>query len=318
MNSDEQAPFISVVMPALNEAHNLPRTLSSIAEQLRDYPHEVVLVDNGSTDGSPDLARAAGARVFIQPRGSIGALRNLGVGQARGEVIVFLDADVSLTPAWRGRLPAALADLAKGPPLITGSHCGPPEDGSWIERNWFRHFALESNSSHLGTGHMLIRREFFLAVGGFDETLVTGEDYEFCQRARAAGGRILNDPLLRVVHHDFPKDLRSFVRREAWHGRGDLRSWRSFLASKVAIAATIFLGCHLLILAGVLLPGAAWLAGAGAAGLVLLLLASAWKKYGHAPWRARLTNGLLYYFYYLGRVLSFRHVLPRRAARRTA
>jgi GT2 family glycosyltransferase len=171
---------------------------------------------------------------------------------------------------------------------------------------------VEQDVSHLGTGHLLLRRELFLQLGGFAESLETGEDYEFCQRARAAGAVILNDPKLRVVHHDFPQTLRQFVRREAWHGGGDLQSLRSLLQSKVAMGAMVFLLAHALIFTGLLQPVAALL---GALLLGALLAASTWKKYRHAPWRSRLINGGLFYAYYLGRSLSFLRLLPRRPAR---
>jgi len=311
-------PRLSFVVPARNEAAHIPRTLASIHAFAPPYSYEVIVVDNGSTDATAELARGAGATVLSSAGGTIAAVRNQGVAHARGQVLVFLDADVSLTADWQARLPHALALLDGARPAITGSHCGPPDDGGWIERNWFRQFALEQGSTHLGTGHLLIRRDLFERLGGFDESLETGEDYEFCQRAVQAGAEIVNDPALRVVHHDFPKDLPAFVRREAWHGRGDLRSWRAFLNSKVAVGAAVFLFAHLLLLLGALLPGGGRVAAAGAALLLALLLASTWKKYRHAPWAARLVNAVLFYFYYLGRSLSFAHVLQRSAGRSKA
>jgi glycosyltransferase involved in cell wall biosynthesis len=310
-----ESPALSFVIPALNEAHNIPRTLASIRRHASDYSHEVIVVDNGSTDATVRLAEDAGAVVLMDPSATIGALRNLGARRAGGRVLVFLDADVSLATEWRESLPDALAAVQGQAPVVTGSHCGPPDDCGWIERNWFGQFAVEQDVSHLGTGHMMLDREFFLRIGGFDEGLETGEDYEFCQRARAAGAGVVNDPRLRVVHHDFPRSLRQFVRREAWHGRGDLRSLPAFLHSKVAIGAAVFLLAHLMAFGGLLVPRAYGLFPAGLTLLLLLLGASAWKKYHHAPWPARLVNAVLFYFYYLGRALSFLHLIRKRPAR---
>ncbi|HEX5513215.1 MAG TPA: glycosyltransferase [Gammaproteobacteria bacterium] len=311
----DPAPELSFIIPALNEADNIVRTLASIEREAAAYRHEVIVVDNGSTDATAQLAQEAGAKVLLLPAGTIAAVRNHGVRYARGRVLVFLDADASLTSDWREHLPASLIALAATKPLVTGSHCSPPDHCSWIEHHWFREFAVEQNARHLGTGHMLIPRDFFLQMGGFDERLETGEDYEFCQRARAAGGEIVNNPQLRVVHHNFPRTLRQFIRREAWHGRGDLRSLRAFLQSKVALGASAFLVAHGLVLAGLLLPGVASLLPLGLLLLILLLAASTWKKYRYAPWRSRFVNGGLFYAYYLGRSASLLYLFQRRSAR---
>lgn len=315
MAEQQQAPDISFVIPALNEAHNIPRTLDSIRQQAGVYRYEVVVIDNGSTDDTVALAKQAGAIVMQDTMATIGALRNIGVRLATGRLLVFIDADVSLTDAWRSNLPGVLESLENGDLIVTGSHCSPPDDCSWIEQNWFREFAFEQEVSHLGTGHLMLAREFFLQIGGFDDQLETGEDYDLCVRATDAGARIINNPQLRVVHHDFPQTLNQFVRREAWHGRGDVDSFGRFIRSKVALGATVFLFAHLLVLMGVLVPGGALLAVAGLGLLVLLLLASTWMKYRHAPWRARIVNTVLFYFYYLGRLLSFLHVVQRKPAR---
>lgn len=305
------APDLSFIIPALNEARNISRTLESIRQQAAAYSHQVIVVDNGSIDATAQLAREAGATVLLQPASTIATARNVGADHAQGRILIFLDADVSLTDAWRQNLPACLSTLDGAAPVVTGSHCSPPDHCGWIERHWFGETAVEQNVSHLGTGHMLLRRDFFLRLGGFNGGMETGEDYEFCQRARAAGARIFNDSQLRVIHHDFPRSLRQFIRREAWHGRGDLRSPASFLQSKVALGATVFLVAHALLFVGMLAYPIAALAGLLL--LLLLLAASTWKKYRHASWRSRLINGGLFYAYYLGRSASFLYAVEKRA-----
>lgn len=305
---------ITVVIPALNEATQLPRTLAAVHENLRGLRYRIIVVDNGSDDGTPELARTAGAAVLVSPNATIGALRNRGARHASGRVLLFLDADVCLTPEWRSRLPVALARLDEAAYVVTGSHCAPPEQGSWIERNWYSNLATQEKVAHLGTGHMLVKRDVFLEFEGFNESLRTGEDYEFCQRVRAAGGLIINDPALAVVHNGFPKNLGGFIRREAWHGTGDAQSWQTVLGSKVAISAVIFIVAHLLLIASFLLPAQEF-AFIGLAVLVGLLVASSQRKYRKAPLAAQLINTVLFYFYYLGRAFALSR-LPRRPNRR--
>jgi glycosyltransferase involved in cell wall biosynthesis len=302
---------LSVVIPALNEATQLPRTLAAAQEYLHGRSYEIVVVDHGSSDGTAELAEAGGARVIRRSSGTIGSLRNVGARHARGRYLLFIDADVSLTAQWRERLPVALQRLEQSELLLTGSHCAPPELGGWIERNWFRQIALQERVGHLGTGHMLVLRESFERLGGFDETLQTGEDYEFCQRLLQEGGQIVNDASLKVVHHGYPKKLWAFIQREAWHGLGDVCSLRSVIGSKVALGALAFMIAHLLLVIGAVTGTGLQVAGVGVVVLAALLIASSQRKYKRAPLTTRLVNTVLYYFYYLGRSVSFCRMVTR-------
>ncbi|MDH4134248.1 MAG: glycosyltransferase [Gammaproteobacteria bacterium] len=299
-------PEVSFIIPALNEEQHIGQTLGSIRRAMDSlYRYEIIVVDHGSRDRTASIAMAGGATVLSQRGGTIATLRNRGAAHSRGAVLVFLDADVELTSEWKLNFPEALQHLREQPTQITGSHCNAPSDGNWLERYWFRHFAEERNVSHIGTGHLIISRAAFESAGGFDEGLETGEDYEFCRRVVRRGGSVLNNPALEVIHRGFPATIKEFVRREAWHGRGDVRSWSDFRSSRVGIAAALFLLLHLLIPVALLLGAAGrWVMIGALAGIAGLLLASSLFKYGHSPWRVILVNAGIYYFYFLGRGLS--------------
>src|ERR1700757_37711 len=83
---------ISVIIPAYNAAHFLPRCLKSVFAQTLQ-PAEVIVVDDGSTDDSADVARKLGARVVSRPNGGLSAARNTGVQSSTSEWIALLDAD---------------------------------------------------------------------------------------------------------------------------------------------------------------------------------------------------------------------------------
>jgi glycosyltransferase involved in cell wall biosynthesis len=257
-------------------------------------------VDNGSTDGTARVAAQLGARVIRRPGGNIGAVRNTGVATARGDILVFLDADVLITPEWAARLPAAVDSLQQDHRVLTGSWCRVPADGSWLERWWFE---PQTGDSHLGTGHMIMTRGFFDELRGFDEELATGEDYDLSRRAVASGGQIVIDHELRAEHLGWPRTLGAFIRREAWHGVGDFSSISAFIRSKVALATAMFALFHLLIIGGVLTYNP-WLAGTAAAAVVGLCLASSAVKFRGQPLRTVLLNAAVYWVYYLGRTLS--------------
>lgn len=99
---------VSIVLPTLNEAECLPHVLRAIPAGIA---LEVLVVDGGSTDGTPALAQAGGARVLPEPRRGYGRACQTGLEAARGEIVVFLDADGADDPA---ALPGLLAPLHAG------------------------------------------------------------------------------------------------------------------------------------------------------------------------------------------------------------
>lgn len=107
---------ITAILPALNEAGNLGRVLDEFPAGL---VHEVIVVDGGSTDGTPDIAHEHGARVIVEPRRGYGRACARGVAVASGDVLVFLDADGADMPA---DMPALLAPIrADAADMVLGS-----------------------------------------------------------------------------------------------------------------------------------------------------------------------------------------------------
>lgn len=100
---------ISVVVPVLDDAHELAGCLAALGSQKR-APDEIVVVDNGCSDNSADVARAAGARVVAEPVRGIGSAAATGYDSAVGEVIARLDADSRPGPDWLERIESAFTD----------------------------------------------------------------------------------------------------------------------------------------------------------------------------------------------------------------
>jgi hypothetical protein len=126
---------VSVVIPCLNEAENIEecvkRSLQVLAEN--DLPGEVVVADNGSTDGSPELARGAGARVIDEPRRGYGSAYLAGLGAATGDYVVMLDADLTYDFA---DIPAFVAKLDDGAQMVIGDRMDNIHPGAmpWLHR----------------------------------------------------------------------------------------------------------------------------------------------------------------------------------------
>jgi rSAM/selenodomain-associated transferase 2 len=112
-------PELSVVVPALDEAATLPALLATLAGGL-PLPHEVVVADGGSTDGTAEVARARGARMVVAPRGR-GRQLGAGANAARAEVLWFVHADARPDGAALREVAALAAGHAAGSPL-TGAH----------------------------------------------------------------------------------------------------------------------------------------------------------------------------------------------------
>src|SRR5262249_37907962 len=91
------AAMISFIVPAYNEEHELPRTLSAIRDAAQDQQFEMIVVDDRSTDATAAVAERAGARVISISRRHIGAARNAGGRAAAGDILFFVDADTRIT-----------------------------------------------------------------------------------------------------------------------------------------------------------------------------------------------------------------------------
>lgn len=219
------APFVSVIIPVFNNAATLGSVLEGLARQ--SYPperYEVLVVDNRSSDGSAELARAHGVRLLAETaRQSAYAARNRGIAAARGDVLAFLDGDCVPEPAWLGAGVAALEREGAG---LAG---GRIEIRAAGDRALLAHYErlsyvrqAETIAAH-GTsagGNLFLRRAVIDAAGPFREDLVSGGDSEICLRARRHGFRIAYAEDA-VVTHRAVGSVRSLLRRYRRLGRGE-------------------------------------------------------------------------------------------------
>ncbi|MBO4204961.1 glycosyltransferase family 2 protein [Micromonospora echinofusca] len=180
-------PTVSVVVPVYNAAKTLRLCLTSAYAQTHP-PLEVIVVDDGSTDGSPAVAADCGATVLVQPvnRGP-SAARNAGVAASRGEVVFFLDSDVALAA---DAVEAALRDLAADPDCgcVYGVyHPDPLIDDGPVERYRVLHIhsALTRAVGPVDSAVFALAavpRAVLDELGPFDENLRSAEDDEYSER----------------------------------------------------------------------------------------------------------------------------------------
>ena len=183
--------MISIVIPALNEAENLPGLLSRLARERET--HEVVVVDGGSSDDTVATARAFGATVGCAPPGR-GIQLAAGAARARGEILVFLHAD-SVFP--HGGLAAVQRALGENPDAPGGNFRllfdGDDDFSRWLEGFYA---GIRARGFYYGDSGIFIRRRALDALGGI-RPLALMEDYDLVRRMEKAGPTVcIEEPAL--------------------------------------------------------------------------------------------------------------------------
>lgn len=174
---------ISVVIPARNEAANLPRTLASLDAQIDAPPHEVIVVDCDSTDATVAVAARGGARVVHAPPGRAEQM-NRGAAKARGDVLLFLHADTTLAP---DALATATAVL-RNPRVAAAAFRFALDDDALPLRVVARGANLRARLGlPYGDQGLALRRATFAALGGFRAVPIM-EDADAVLRLRRLGG----------------------------------------------------------------------------------------------------------------------------------
>jgi glycosyltransferase involved in cell wall biosynthesis len=240
---------ISVVIPAFNEEADLGGCLSALAAQtLSPSLFEAIVVDNGSTDATAEIAQRfvpmLPFRVVSLPRRSISAARNYGASLAKGRELVFLDADCRPNPNWLRDFVALAPENG-----IRGCHYQIPLDSTWVGRVWteFQARAVTGSVSFVPGGGLFISKSNFVALGGFNEQVETSEDIELCTRAKNNGLSITSHPALAVVHDGTPRTIIQFYRQHSWHGEHVLRNFIENLPS-MENAGVVALSAYTLIM----------------------------------------------------------------------
>ena len=251
----------SIVIPALNEQHVIGHCLDSVAcVEFPSQQFEVIVVDNGSTDQTREIAESyhgvLNIKVLVLPGANIAALRNAGAPEAAGKYLVFLDADIVVVPSW---LRNAEKILTSSDLQVIGGFYGVPDNSSWVARVWFSRKLKERDlsPSYLPSGNLVVSRDAFLRIGGFDESLKTSEDCDFCCRARSLGVKMAQYDSISTVHLGSPQTIRAFFRREVWHGtsvfRVFLRNLDRFQNVRPVLFAAYTLCCFVVIIVGAIL-----------------------------------------------------------------
>ena len=204
MGALDTEPRVSVIIPAFNASATLEDCLKALASQAEPHPpFEVIVVNDGSTDSTGEIAERARARLFRMPHSGAAAARNHGVAHSRGEILLFTDADCEPASDWVQRMSLPFAD-----PTIAGAR------GVYRSRQTglvarFVQCEYEDKYCGLKNGQAIdfvdtysaaYRKSVFQAMGGFDERMIYTEDQEFSFRVAERGGRLVFAPDAIVFH----------------------------------------------------------------------------------------------------------------------
>jgi glycosyltransferase involved in cell wall biosynthesis len=219
---DADGPVLSVIVPVRNGVEFLPRSLGALrASMTGTWTWELVVVDDGSTDASADVAEALADRVIRLPA-SLGpsAARNAGVAAARGRILVFVDADVCVHSDALDRIHQFLSAEPDVDAVFGAYDASPAAPGLVSQyRNLLHHYVHQREAGETVTfwaGLGAIRRAVFERVGQFDDRQYLVEDIELGYRLSGRGYRIVLCPEIQGTHLK-RWTLRSMVVADVWY-----------------------------------------------------------------------------------------------------
>jgi GT2 family glycosyltransferase/exo-beta-1,3-glucanase (GH17 family) len=217
-------PRISVVVCAYNEELMIEDCLTSLV--CCDYPDlEVIVCDDGSTDGTLDIARRFPFRVLDLEHGGLSRARNAGIEAATGQLVAFLDADAACHPLWPWHLALSFDTdrvVASGGPNL------PFPDASLIERavalspgQPAEVLLADDRAEHVPGCNMTVRRDALLDIDCFNPVYTSaGDDVDVCWKLLEAGGEIAFSPAAQVHHHR-RATVSGYLRQQRGYGRAE-------------------------------------------------------------------------------------------------
>ena len=204
-----QPPKVSIII-ACRELDRLTRECVERCRQQREVPAEIIVLPDEAPKDAP-----LGPEIRVVPTGKVkpAAKRNQGVKIAGGQIMAFIDSDAVPADGWLANACRHLEDASAG--CVGGPNVNPPDD-SFLQkasgdvyatylamgRFYIRYrAAAPQEAPELPSCNLIVKRDTFEKIGGFDETILTGEDAKLCFQIRALGQRVLYRPDVVVFHH---------------------------------------------------------------------------------------------------------------------
>jgi mycofactocin system glycosyltransferase len=221
---------VSIIVPVKNRSQEIASCLQSLAHL--DYPSEkveIIVVDDASDDHTPEVVGQFPVRLIALPQPKQASFcRNLAAQDASGEILAFIDSDCLADPCWLRELIPAFKDVEMG---AIGGMVDAYYEAKGLDRyekvksslkigSWFRSTHEADSFFYVPSCNLLVRRDLFLKVGGFEEDLHVGEDVDLCWRLRDEGYHIEYRPAGKVYHRH-RNQIKSFCSRRFDYGTSE-------------------------------------------------------------------------------------------------
>jgi glycosyltransferase involved in cell wall biosynthesis len=225
-------PFLTVIIPTLNEEKFLPKLLKDLVNQ-KEKDFEVIIPDGYSQDKTEDCVQSfkknLNLQFFSTRLKNVAAQRNHGAEKASGDYLVFLDADARIGPTFLKRIKNS---IKKNKGLLFLPYLIPDKDYKAYKTlfdlgNMFVEFSQNMPKKFSMGGTIIIESNFFKRIGGFDETLFISEDHELIQRAAGWG-----------VHAKFIKEARASFSLRRMKKEGQLKFFYKYF---IAASSRLFI-----------------------------------------------------------------------------
>ena len=220
--------LVSVIIPAHNAANTIEECLNAVlAQETTDFEYEVILVDDGSTDATVEIAQSLEVMVVQQENAGPGAARNAGVKASRGEILAFTDSDCAPAPRWLQHLIRPFDDpLVVG---VKGTYRTRQTDlvPRFVQQEYefkYQRLARQETIDFVDTYSAAYRRAPFIANGGFEAALPAAQDAELSFRLARKGYKLVFEPEA-VVYHWHGKSVWKYMHRKFRYGY-----WRYFMS----------------------------------------------------------------------------------------
>ncbi|MEM2950633.1 MAG: glycosyltransferase [Nitrososphaeria archaeon] len=213
MENSVKQPLVSIIIPTYNSEKFLEKCLISIKRQKYDKI-EIIIVDDGSTDSTINIAKKYGCNVINNPKRGRAEAKNEGIKHSKGEYLLFIDSDMELTPS----IINECIGIAEKVPNIGGIIISEHSVGKsfWVKvRNFEKSFY---------TGLVVESARFFCAklvkeVGGFEEGLVFFEESTLPYKIQKKGLKIFLRTKNQILHHEENFELKTWLRKKFYYGK---------------------------------------------------------------------------------------------------
>lgn len=212
---DQRCAFPVNYQPAVG----VSRASCTPATTIRKSTYEILVIDNASTDKTVEAIQHYDVTIMeLEKRENPGKVCNLGVAATSGTIIVFLDANIILNDSWKENL-SDTCQAVMSCPSLSMIKLKPPTKSTWVINNWFgdRDGGMHD---YLDNGQMIITRAVYTQLLGYDETLPSGEQCDFWNRAKKRDC-INYATALTATQYDYPGTVDEFFQYEREQGLGD-------------------------------------------------------------------------------------------------